>query len=36
MRCPRCGSTDVNQYADHCSHGFNGYICNHCNYHWGN
>ena len=36
QRCPSCGSTNLTQTADHCSHGYNGYICNECKCEFGN
>ena len=30
FKCPNCGSDHVEQTADHCSDGYNGYKCNDC------
>ena len=29
-KCPSCGSEHVEQTADHCSDGYNGYKCKEC------
>ncbi len=34
-KCPQCGNEDIDQTADHSSHGYNGYRCK-CGYFWGN
>jgi formate dehydrogenase maturation protein FdhE len=36
VKCPICGSDNVTQLTDHCSHGVNGYRCNLCGTEWGN
>lgn len=30
VKCPNCGSDHVEQTADHCKDGYNGYKCNDC------
>lgn len=35
-KCPMCGSDKVRQLQDHCSHGWNGYLCQDCGQEWGN
>lgn len=34
--CPHCGGSNVTQYADHSSNGYNGYHCHSCGCDWAN